>query len=113
MFNTICCSFVEGSPLNGIVSYPTWKCGGHICDHGIVSIDASSVNDPQNWPLRNVAYFENQNGFYTKKEPNSWICYDFKNMHIKPTHYSHYSRRDYNGDHLRCWALEGSQDGKS
>jgi hypothetical protein len=63
--------------------------------------------------LRNVAYFENQNGFYTKNEPNSWICYDFKNMHIKPTHYSLRSPRNCNSYHLRCWGLEGSQDGKS
>jgi hypothetical protein len=47
MFNTICCSFVEGSPLIGIISYLTRKCGGHICDRGIVSIDASSANSPQ------------------------------------------------------------------
>jgi hypothetical protein len=112
-FNSICCSFVEGSPLNGIISYLTQKCGGHICDRGIVSINASSVAEPQAWPLTNVAYFENHNGFYTKDEPNSWICYDFKNMRIKPTHYSVRSRRDYNYHHLRCWTLEGSHDGKS
>jgi hypothetical protein len=34
-------------------------------------------------------------------------------MRIKLTHYSLHSRRDYNGYHLRCWALDGSQDGKS
>jgi hypothetical protein len=112
-FHSIGCSFVEGSPLNGIMSYLTRKCGDHICDRGIVSINASSVSDPQYWPLRNVACFENQRGFYTKDEPNSWICYDFKCMRIKPTHYSLRSRRDYNGYHLRCWTLEGSQDGES
>jgi hypothetical protein len=34
-------------------------------------------------------------------------------MHIKPTHDSLRSRRDDNTHHVRCWALEGSQDGKS
>jgi hypothetical protein len=54
-FNSICCSFVEGSPLNSIISYLTRKYGGHICDYGIVSITASSVGSLQNWPLRTVA----------------------------------------------------------
>jgi hypothetical protein len=98
MLNSICCSFVEGSPLNGIISYLTRKCGGHICVRGIVSINASSVAEPQSYPLRNVAYFENQTGFYPKNEP---------------AHYSLRSRRDSNSYHLRCWTLEGSQDGKS
>jgi hypothetical protein len=107
------CSFAEGSPLNGIISYLTRKYNCHVGDRGIVSITASSVADSQNWPLRNVAYFENQNSFYTKDEPNSWICYDFKDIRIKPTHYSIRSRRDNNSDHLRCWTLESSQDGES
>jgi hypothetical protein len=34
-------------------------------------------------------------------------------MRIKPTHYSIRSRRDYNGNHLRSWTLEGSMDGQS
>jgi hypothetical protein len=34
-------------------------------------------------------------------------------MCIRPTHYSLRSHRDHNGYHLRCWPLEGSQDGKS
>jgi hypothetical protein len=63
LFNTIYCSFVEGSPLNCIISYLTRKCGGDIGDYGIVSINASRVNEPQNWPLRNAAYFQNQSGF--------------------------------------------------
>jgi hypothetical protein len=107
------CPFAEGSPLEGIISYLTRKCGGHIGDRGIVSISASSVNSPTNYPLRNVADFENRTYFCTNIEVNSWICYDFKNMRIKPTHYSIRSRRDSNSYHLRSWTLEGSMDGQS
>jgi E3 ubiquitin-protein ligase HECTD1 len=74
-------------------------------------ITASSVADPQYYPLRNVADFENQSMFYTNNEINSWICYDFNNRLIKLTHYSIRTRRDYSGHHLRSWILEGSIDG--
>jgi hypothetical protein len=43
--------------------------------------------------------------------PNPWICYDFKDMNIKPTHYTLRSRRGCNLNHLRFWTLEGSRDG--
>jgi E3 ubiquitin-protein ligase HECTD1 len=77
----------------------------------MVSITASSIADPQSFPLRHVADFENQSMFYTKNEANSWICYDFKDIQIKVTHYSIRSRRDHNRNHLRFWILEGSTDG--
>jgi hypothetical protein len=91
----------------------TRNCGGHIGDHGIVSITASSHGNSTGYPLRNVADFENRTLFCTNSEVNSWICYDFKNMRIKPTHYSVRSRRDSNSYHLRSWTLEGSIDGQS
>jgi hypothetical protein len=49
--------------------------------------------------------------FHTKDAANSWICYDFKDIQIKVTHYSIRSRRDGDGDHLRFWTLKGSKDG--
>jgi hypothetical protein len=58
-----------------------------------------------------VADFKNQTCFYTNDEANSWICYDFKDMQIKVTHYSIRTRRDSDNYHLRSWTLEGSKDG--
>jgi hypothetical protein len=104
--------FADGSPLEGIISYLTRKCGGHIGNRGIISITASSVYDPINYPLRNIADFENRTFFFSKNDVNSWICYDFKNMGIKPIHYSIRSRPDDN-HHLRSWTLEGSMDCQS
>jgi E3 ubiquitin-protein ligase HECTD1 len=84
-----------------------------VIDRNIVSITASSIGNPQSYPLRHVADFENQSCFATNNEANSWICYDFKDMQIKVTHYSIRTRRDANNGHLRFWILEGSQDGLS
>jgi hypothetical protein len=112
-FVSVNCRFRDGSPLDGIISYLTKKHGGHVLDRGIVSITASSSQNPQSYPLRNLADFENQSMFYTQNLPNSWICYDFVKNHIKPTHYSIRSRRDADCDHLRSWILEGSLDAKT
>jgi hypothetical protein len=105
------CQFEPNSNQNGIISYLTKRFEGHVIDRDIVSITASSINDPQSYPLRHVADFENQSNFQTKNEVNSWICYDFKDMQIKVTHYSIRTRRDGNSYHLRSWTLEGSKDG--
>jgi hypothetical protein len=105
--------FDRNSPQSGIISYLTKRFGGHVIDCNIVSITTSSSHEPQSYPLRHVADFENQSCSHTKNEANSWICYDFKDMQIKVTHYSIRSRRDCEGYHLRFWTLEGSNDGSS
>jgi hypothetical protein len=82
-----------------------------VIDRDIVSITASSFFNAQSYPLRDVADFQNRNLFLTNSVANSWICYDFKDMRIKVTQYSIRTRYNYNGNHLRCWTLEGSKDG--
>jgi hypothetical protein len=109
--NSIDCS--SDRNLDGILSYLTKRFGGHVIDRDIVSITASAVAYPQDYPLRQVADFENQCHIYTGNAPNSWICYDFKDMQIKVTHYSIRSRCDLDLNHLRSWTLEGSKDGLS
>jgi hypothetical protein len=71
----------------------------------------SNVNDPQSFALCHVADFENQNNLHTKNQAEPWIWYGFKDVQIKVTHYSIFSRRDDNGNHLRLWALESLKDG--
>jgi hypothetical protein len=41
--------------------------------------------------------------------PNQWLCYDFKDRKIEPTHYSIHAHS--NNFYLRHWVLEGSLDG--
>jgi hypothetical protein len=46
--------------------------------------------------------------------PNNWICYDFKERRIVPTHYT--IRTNGHGPgcfHLKSWLVETSVDGKS
>jgi hypothetical protein len=109
-FSSVVCRFDPNSNQDGIISYLTKRFGGHVTDRNIVSITASSVAS-QSYPLRHVADFEKQSGFYTNNESNSWICYDFKDMQIKVTHYSIRTQRGYDAHHLRSWTLEGSKDG--
>jgi hypothetical protein len=111
LFNSIVCSYREGFPLDGIISCLPNKFGGLVGDRGVVLISASSLDNPQSHPLRNVADLENQTNFHTNNTPNSWICYDFKDMNIKPTHDTLRSARNCNDHHLRFWALEGSRNG--
>jgi hypothetical protein len=111
--SSVVCEIDVNSPQSGIISYLTKRFGGNVIDRNIVSITASSIGDPQSYPLRHVADFANQSYFCTNNEANSWICYDFKDMRIKVTHYSIRSRRDANMNHLRFWTLEGSKDGSS
>jgi hypothetical protein len=99
-----------GGELKGIMSFLSGKCGGNFHDRGIVAVSASS----QQWsdcPVQLVVDFNSSlRCFATKDEPNSWICIEFKNHRIKPTHYSIRSRTDGHTTHLRSWNLEGLTD---
>jgi hypothetical protein len=95
------------APFNGILSYLTVKCGGNVHDRGVVKITASSVFKEQYTP-RYAADFESIWSFWSKNEPEQWICLDFKTLRVEPTHYT--IRTDYNC-HLKSWAVEGSDDG--
>jgi hypothetical protein len=110
-YSTVICPFENDFKLKGILSYLTEKYGNDIIDRNIISITVSSIGDPQFAPLHEIVNFKSENMFRTKDLPNSWICYDFKNMRIEITKYSIRSRYDSNTHHLRSWILEGSNDG--
>jgi hypothetical protein len=76
----------SSSPLNGIIFDLTRRNGGNVHTRGIVSITSSSVIGP--YVPQNAADLESNSPFYSENVPNSWICYDFKNMRITPSHYS-------------------------
>jgi hypothetical protein len=109
--SSVICPFSPPSNLDGIISYLTKRFGGHVMDRSIVWITASGSYSSESYPLRQIADFENRSVFATKNWVNSWICYDFKDMWIKLTHYSIRSRCDSDSHHLRFWILEGSNDG--
>jgi hypothetical protein len=109
--SSVVCSFAETSNLNGIISYLTKKFGGNLIDSDFVTITASSIGNPQIYPLQQVVDFKSRRFFFTKDEANSWICYHFKNMLVKVNQYSIRTCCEDNSNHLRSWILEGSKDG--
>ena len=57
---------------------------------------------------------ENSKNFYTKDLENSWICFEFTNHKIIPSNYTIKScNNGTNGNHLKSWKIEVSEDGNS
>jgi uncharacterized coiled-coil protein SlyX len=98
--------FSSTDPFQGIISYLTRKHGGNVHDKGIVTVTSKSVShaEPEN-TVRNVVDFTCDSKFWSKNEPGQWICCDFQEMRVRPTHYS---ARAYG---LRSWVVECSLDG--
>jgi hypothetical protein len=98
------------SPLNGIISHLTSKYGGNIHDRGVVVASASSTN----WnPAKNVLDLQNRDScFQSENKANGWICIDFKDMRVIPTHYSILSYTVGPGYYNpKSWCFEVSDDG--
>jgi hypothetical protein len=109
----------------GIIAHLTKECGGNVHDYGIVEVTSGSfeytTRRPNGCrPAQCVADLEVDSTFYSayrrrnEEIPhtrNNWICYDFKDRVIVP---SHYAIRSYVGDkgsnHLKSWIIETSTD---
>ena len=72
--------------LDGIIAHLTRECGGNVHDKGVVNVMASSFND--SFYPKNAADLGTDSVYLSKNEPNSWICYDFKERRVIPTSYS-------------------------
>jgi hypothetical protein len=99
----------DGKPLNGIISYVTRKSGGNVHKKGAVVITSSSVYEDytQNSQCsqENVAELTSDSLFCSIDAPGQWICWDFRERRIWPTHYT------IRTGGLKSWAIEGSEDG--
>jgi hypothetical protein len=98
---------VKSDYLDGILSSLSRDIGGNVHDRGLVFVSASS----QYWsdcPVQLIVDFNSSlRGYATADTPKSWICIEFKQHLIKPTHYSIRTRTDSDGNHPRSWILEG------
>jgi hypothetical protein len=106
--------FKSSSPLSGIISYLTMKHGGNVSDTNIVTITASSVlNGSSTYGAKKASDLTADSYWCSNNEDNSWLRYDFKDMRIKPTHYSVRSRCDGGTDdhYPKNWIVEVSNDG--
>jgi hypothetical protein len=94
--------------LDGIISYLTRKHGGNVHEKGIVTITSKSVDSTRpDCAPQNVADLTTESYFYADAEPDQWICWDFGELRVYPTHYT------IKAVDLMSWLVEGSVDGES
>jgi hypothetical protein len=98
----------EAKSLDGIILYLTKKHGGNVQEKGIVTTTSKSVysDKPSDAP-KNVADLTSDSYFLSKNEPGQWVCWDFRERRVRPTHYT------IRGWDLKSWVVEGSLDGRS
>jgi hypothetical protein len=97
----------EDKSLDGIMSYLTAKHGGNVHETGILTITSKSVVNCPDLFARNVADNTSASGFDSKDESNQWICWDFGERRVRPTHYT------IDATYLKSWVVDGSLDGTS
>jgi hypothetical protein len=79
----------EAKSLDGIISYLTRKHGGNVHDKGIVTHTSKSVlNDDSKYAMRNVADLTSGSYFESQNEPGQWVCWDFRELRVRPSHYT-------------------------
>jgi hypothetical protein len=87
------------------------KHGGNVHEKGIVTITSKSFSDYDDveWgdALKNVADLTSDRWFNSEDEPGQWVCWDFREMRVRPTHYT------ITAGGLTSWVVEGSLDGES
>jgi hypothetical protein len=104
----------DGKSLDGIISHLTSKCGGNVHDNGVVTASSSSISGFHR--PKNALDLQNRNScFCSDNVADSWICLDFKNMEVTPTHYSilSYQGQANQQHHPKSWCLEVSGDGRA
>jgi hypothetical protein len=122
---------------DGIIAHLTRECSGNVHDCHVVEVTSGSFeketeganphsgaykNDLR-YAAKNAVNLEDVSSFasaYRKKEEaiphtrNNWICYDFKERGIVPTHYTiRTNLGDSDSRHLKSWLVETSADGEN
>jgi hypothetical protein len=127
---------VEIDVPDGIIAHRTRECGGNVHDHSVVNVTSGSFEketcgaNPHSGAYgscphsaaKNAADLETNSCFisaFRRKEEdiphmrNNWVCYDFKERGIVPTHYAIRAFSCDPGDqHLKSWLVETSADEK-
>jgi hypothetical protein len=122
---------------DGIIAHLTRECGGNVHDRHVVEVTSGSFeneteganpcsgayNNRNDCAANKVADLETGLCFcsaYRKRREdiphtrNNWVCYDFRERRIVPTHYAVRTHRHHSGwKHLKSWLVETSADGES
>jgi hypothetical protein len=97
----------ESLSLAGIVSYLTKKHRANLHEEGVITITSKSDRSSVfGGALSAVADLTSNLYFTSANEPGQWICWDFRNMRVYPTHYT------IRAGGLKSWIVEGSPDGE-
>jgi hypothetical protein len=86
----------------------TSQSGGNVSDRGIVNVSGTTTY--ASYVAKNAVDLLSTSYFHSLHEPNQWLCYDFKNRKIRPTHYSLHAHSTH---YLRSWIFEGSINGSN
>jgi hypothetical protein len=122
---------------DGIIAHLTRECGGNVHDRHVVDVTCGSFekeieganphsgayDDNPDWAAKHAADLETDSVFCSacrgKEEDiphtrNNWMCYNFKERRIVPTHYTIRTHGyDPGGSHLKSWLVETSVDGEN
>jgi hypothetical protein len=109
------------TPLNGIIAHLTKECCGNVHDREVVTVTSSEVLQKKAcYAAKNVADLSLNSVFCSAHRNllilhsrNNWICCNFKNRRVIPTHYAIRSECQAmdKGKHLKSWVVESSMDG--
>ena len=106
--------YTGSNSLDGIIRYLSNACGGNVHDKGVVEITSSPpCSSSAGHAAKNVADVTVDSYFHSNDSANQFVCYNFKDKTIIPTHYSirsHYSSSPGNHN-LKSWVVETSTDG--
>jgi hypothetical protein len=118
--------FVPGSdPLDGIIAHMTKEFGGNLHDLDLVTVTSSEAFGNSWWPVqkstgKNVLDLKARSSFQSRwsrhvavDARNNWICLDFKDRRIIPTHYTLRSYHEESVNNLKSWLVEVSVDGET
>ena len=103
--------YTEDKVFKGIFNYLQTQTGGKIENE--VNFTSSSVASSSDcYKPSNVALFgDTNNYFHSKNVEGSWICFDFNDRRVVPTHYTVKSVNwGVNDHHPKSWVIEGSND---
>jgi hypothetical protein len=101
----------KAKSVEGIISYLTRKHDVNVHDKGIITITSKSVYsggdsfDEDFYGLHNIADPTSEASFESTNEPGQWVCWDFHEMLVHPTHYT------IRSGWLKSWVVESSLDG--
>jgi hypothetical protein len=117
---------------DGIVKHLARVCGGNVHDRNVVEVTSSKAySKGPGYAGKNItdmvadsffcSDFRDADGKDKVEIPptrNNWVCYDFKERRIVPTHYALRTSSDpppanFRGFHLRSWLVEVSENGKT